>query len=177
MELMFNTGHFYSSPPETIDPNVFTFNTLVGFVIPASHAFATTPTLQPIYLYYSPSGVDHFISPDPLITSKFQGWANDGGSFHAYLTQQPGSVPVYEFYNGPGADHYDSTNQLEVNGIPGWNVNGIKFYAYTTQVPGTVPIYLFYSVNGVDHYQSPDPNAVNGYSGWSNYGVSFYAFP
>ncbi|MDB5011761.1 MAG: hypothetical protein JWQ06_2550, partial [Mucilaginibacter sp.] len=42
-----NTGHFYSSPPETIDPNVFTFNTLVGFVIPASHAFATTPTLQP----------------------------------------------------------------------------------------------------------------------------------
>lgn len=99
------------------------------------------------------------------------GWSEGVTAFHAFSTQQPGTVPIYR-HNAKDPDRYYYDTQLHNNS--GWSEGIAAFYAFSTQQPGTVPIYRHNAKDPDRYYYDTQ---VHNTSGWSEGVVAFYAYP
>ncbi|RHX84288.1 N,N-dimethylformamidase beta subunit family domain-containing protein [Leptospira stimsonii] len=94
------------------------------------------PGTVPIYQYQvqdSDGGQRFMYSPNQFCAtgSSCLGWYNNGPSFYAYLSQQPGTIPVYSYsVDSPVQRFLYMPNQLCAIGTDclGWHNNGPAFY-------------------------------------------------
>jgi hypothetical protein len=156
---------------------------------------SATPTLSPVYRFWSPVSQSHFYTidskeRDQVIKNYPQAWVYEGPVFQAAATSNaPGLAPVYRFWSLTGLGHFYTIDPAEKDRVianypNAWQLEGIAFYAYPegAQPATSKPVYRLCRTNGGDHFYTIDTNerdqVLKAYpSIYTLEGVAFYAFP
>lgn len=128
---------------------------------------------EPIFVYYSHNGGDHYYTFENSPTVGNGTFNNEGIAFYAFRTQKTGTIPIYIYYNNKAGDHY-LTRENKPNIAGGYINEGIAFYAYPTFEQNTMPVFSYYSSKGTDHFYSTENQPTLGGGNFRNEGITFY---
>ena len=138
------SGHFYTTSEQEKDSLIRDYPIVWTYEGVAYHAFgaATSPSLKPIYRFWSNQLGSHFYTiseaeKDALVRDYPSVWTCEGVAFYAYPEgQQPtGAKPVYRFWSNILGRHFYTINEQEKQTLVdqysyAWTLEGVAWYAY-----------------------------------------------
>ena len=141
---------------------------LIGLSL-VNSAFAEIP----VYRFYNDTLRTHFFTIDENEKAHLEadsGWRYEGVAWHAYATQEAGTLPVYRFYSAATASHLytmDENEKAVLMSGSAYNYEGVAYYTYANtndsaiRSDGSViPVYRLYSGLLMRHLLTTDINEV-----------------
>jgi uncharacterized protein (DUF1800 family) len=129
-------------------------------VVATLAAGAASAALTPVYRFFHLDAGRHFYTASETEKAKvlttFPRFAYEGVAFHAYSTQDPGTVPVYRFYHQINGSHVYTASETEKQSIitnyPVYAYEGIAYYADTGGASGGMGLIRLYNTRLGTHF-------------------------
>ena len=166
-----------------------------------NNALGVLGTIYPVYRFYSPGLLKHFLTTDEnekeyLIANAADVWQLENAPYNVFLPfqynaatqeQKKTLIAVHRFYNAALQTHLYTVDENEAahliaNVADIWQSEGPVFYVPADNSEETIPVYRFYSDTLKVHLYTVDENEKqelidNASDIWNFEGVAYYAYP
>ncbi|MDM8544775.1 hypothetical protein QUF90_27205 [Desulfococcaceae bacterium HSG9] len=197
--LELNGGQIYSDQGIDVDLDLSTPGAegSLGY----SNALGVLGTIYPVYRFYSPGLLKHFLTTDEnekesLLANAADVWQLENSPYSVFLPQQYNAatqeqkktlIAVHRFYNAALQTHHytgdaNEAAYLTAEAVDVWEAEGPVFYVPVGNPEGTIPVYRFYSDTLKVHLYTIDENEKQELIDtagdiWNFEGVAYYAYP